>query len=204
MTIRLSLVTFVSLGLVACSELRPSPAAPSQVDSGLEAPAARSLTSIRNAAPSPSRSTTTYEQKFMMNMIDHHQMAIEMAELCLAKAVHQELRDLCSSIIAVQSAEIRRMQRWLRDWYSVSYTPQMSKSGERDLRRLSMLSGADFEIAFMEMMIMHHEAAIEEAQQCSDRASHSQLLELCENIATSQSAEIQQMEEWLCAWYGRC
>lgn len=203
-TIRLALIASVALG-AACSDMRSSPAAPSQViDNGIEAPATRPLTSVRSAAPAPSRSAATYEQKFMMNMIDHHQMAVEMAEICLDKAVHEELRDLCASIIAVQSAEIRRMQRWLQDWYGISYTPQMSRSGEKDLQRLSTLDGADFEIAFMEMMIMHHEAAIEEGQRCVERAEHQQLIELCQNIVTSQTAEIQQMEEWLCEWYGRC
>lgn len=38
-------------------------------------------------------------------MIDHHQMAIEMAELCLTRAIHEELRATCENIIATQSAE---------------------------------------------------------------------------------------------------
>lgn len=140
----------------------------------------------------------------MTGMIDHHQMAIEMSEICLTKAVHEELRQLCESIIAAQSREIQQMQNWLQNWYSISYSPQMSNRAQKDLERLSSLSGAEFEIMFMEMMIQHHEAAVNEGRTCLDRAYHRQLIRLCENIIASQSAEIAQMQEWLCQWYGRC
>jgi uncharacterized protein (DUF305 family) len=66
------------------------------------------------------------------------------------------------------------------------------------------LNGAEFEIAFMEMMIKHHEKAIREGQHCGDTAYHAELRELCENIIRTQSAEITQMQTWLCQWYGEC
>ena len=66
------------------------------------------------------------------------------------------------------------------------------------------LSGAEFEIAFMEMMIKHHEAAIREGERCLDRAYHAELRSLCEDIIETQSAEIAQMQTWLCEWYGIC
>ncbi len=72
------------------------------------------------------------------------------------------------------------------------------------IERLASLSGAEFEIAFMEMMIEHHEAAIREAEECLRRAYHRQLRRLCENIIETQSAEIEQMQTWLCQWYGIC
>jgi len=154
--------------------------------------------------PAPDKARAKYEIDFMKNMIDHHAMAIEMAELCLTKAVHDALRQTCRNIIDAQSREIQQMQSWLENWYGASYMPQMSKTGERDLARLSGLSGAEFEIAFMEMMIQHHQAAIKEAQTCVERAYHRQLVRLCENIIATQSAEIAQMQQWLCEWYGRC
>jgi uncharacterized protein (DUF305 family) len=56
----------------------------------------------------------------------------------------------------------------------------------------------------MEMMIQHHEQAIKSARKCLDRAYHEELLQLCENIVRTQSAEIALMEIWLCNWYGIC
>lgn len=201
-------IVFVLAAALAsvCSQTA-SPVAPVRADmaatSGLTGPSNGSGP-ITVASTAATGSAAAYEQRFMTGMIDHHQMAVEMARICLSKAVHDELRQMCESIIAAQSREIRQMQDWLSDWYGVSYTPEMSNKGSRQLARLSSLSGSEFEIAFMESMIEHHEAAIREAGTCLDRAAHRQLLRLCESVIAAQSAEIEQLQEWLCTWYGRC
>ena len=64
--------------------------------------------------------------------------------------------------------------------------------------------GVEFEIDFMQTMIKHHRQAIKEAETCLDKAYHPKLLSLCQNIIETQSAEIQQMQTWLCEWYGIC
>ena len=69
----------------------------------------------------------------------------------------------------------------------------MKPGEERMLDRLASLSGAEFEVMFMEMLIKHHEKAIKEAQSCVEKAFHPELISLCQNIIASQSAEIQQL-----------
>ena len=156
------------------------------------------------SAPAPNASTARYEIKFMEDMIDHHMMAVMTAEVCVQKAVHEELRSLCEQIIGTQSQEIETMQQWLSDWYGVTYEPQMKSGDQKMVGRLASLSGSDFEIAFMEMMIQHHEGAIKAAEGCLKKAYHTELLELCEGIIEAQQAEIEQMETWLCEWYSIC
>jgi uncharacterized protein (DUF305 family) len=201
-----SLVVLASVFTVACSDTPSSPTAPSVVQVPLDVQQTTSSGEVNgtNSMPAPTPSAANYEQRFMMNMIDHHQMAIEMAELCLAKAVHAELRAMCENIIAAQSQEIEQMQQWLSDWYGVQYEPTMKPGDQNMLERLASLSGAEFEIAFMEMMIRHHERAIREGEQCLKKAYHAELIEMCHDIITTQSAEIAQLEAWLCQWYGRC
>lgn len=152
--------------------------------------------------PAPDRSTARFEIDFMQDMIDHHAMAVMMAQMCLDKAVHAELRSLCESIKTSQRKEIQLMQSWLQSWYGVSHQPETKDTGQ--MKQLERASGAEFEIRFMEMMIRHHRAAIKEAETCLDRAYHPELRGLCQNIIETQSAEIQQLQTWLCQWYGRC
>ncbi len=154
------------------------------------------------SAPAPDQSTAGYEIKFMQSMIDHHQMAVMTATICLEEAVHDELRAMCEEIVATQSQEIDTMQMWLQEWYGISYEPAMSPSGMRTVERLAALEGEEFEFAFMEMMIRHHEGAIKEASRCLQRAYHEDLLSMCEAIIEAQQAEIEQMEAWLSEWYG--
>ena len=154
--------------------------------------------------PAPGQATTNYEIKCMQGMIDHHMMAVMTAEPCIDKAVHEELRSMCEQIVAIQTREIETMQAWLESWYGVTYEPTMKPGMMQEVERLAALDGADFEIAFMEMMIKHHEGAIREAQHCVDRAYHPELIALCEDIIAAQQAEIQQLQTWLCEWYGEC
>jgi uncharacterized protein (DUF305 family) len=59
------------------------------------------------------------EAVFMSLMIPHHQGAIDMANLAPERASHQELKDLASSIIQSQTAEIGQMNGWLAAWYGL-------------------------------------------------------------------------------------
>jgi uncharacterized protein (DUF305 family) len=154
--------------------------------------------------PAPRPGTAQFEIKFMSDMIDHHAMAIEMGTVCLDKAVHDELKELCADIVSTQQQEIETLQGWLESWYGVSYEPEMTPGDMKKVERLASLSGAEFEIEFMEMMSKHHARAIKMATRCLDRADHEELLALCDNIVATQSAEIQQMSTWLCDWYGIC
>lgn len=56
--------------------------------------------------PAPSKATAKYEIDFMEGMIDHHFMAVQMPQICVGKAVHEELRGLCQNIITTQQQEL--------------------------------------------------------------------------------------------------
>jgi uncharacterized protein (DUF305 family) len=154
--------------------------------------------------PAPGKNTARYEIDFLTGMIDHHAMAVMTAELCTDRAVHEELRTMCEEIIATQSQEIELMRSWLQDWYGIAYEPQMKRGHHKQIARMAQLTGAEFEMEFMMMMIRHHEGAIREGSKCIDRAYHPELIELCENIVQAQAEEIAVMEDWLCEWYGMC
>lgn len=59
----------------------------------------------------------SFDEAFLLEMIVHHQGAVEMAELALKNAKHQEIRDLANAIIVAQKKEIGDMQSWLKNWY---------------------------------------------------------------------------------------
>lgn len=152
-------------------------------------------------APAPDKQTADYEIKFMENMIDHHAMAVMMAEMCTMKAIHPELITTCDNIIASQSAEIEMMQTWLQDWYGISYEPKMMMG---EMQGHMKMAPAQFEEWFMKRMISHHAKAIKEAEDCLEEAYHGELMSLCQNIIATQTQEIQMMQAWLCEWYAVC
>lgn len=53
------------------------------------------------------------------------------------------------------------------------------------------------DIMFMNMMIIHHDQAIEMAELAPNRTDNENILELSENISKAQRAENEQMANWL-------
>ena len=59
-----------------------------------------------------------FDQAFLAEMIVHHQGAVDMAQLALTNAKHQEIKDLAKAIIAAQNKEIADMKAWQKNWYN--------------------------------------------------------------------------------------
>jgi uncharacterized protein (DUF305 family) len=58
-----------------------------------------------------------FDKSFLSEMIVHHQGAVEMAELAIVNAKHQEIKDLAAGIIKAQENEISQMKAWQIGWY---------------------------------------------------------------------------------------
>lgn len=61
-------------------------------------------------------------------------------------------------------------------------------------------SGFEFDKAFINAMIVHHEGAIRMAEQARHKAEHQELKNLAENIINAQTSEIEQMKQWKRDW----
>ncbi|BAY59454.1 peptidase domain-containing protein (plasmid) [Leptolyngbya boryana NIES-2135] len=167
------------------------------VDSGLRLPSLASSDVRAASTVAPNDSAARFDVRYLQETIDHHTMAIEMAELAVDKAVNDDLRSLAQGIVDTQTEERSQMQTWLRDWYGFNYSPDLNFGEERMIREMSRMEGAEFEIDFMRQMTMHHEAGISDAVPCTERAGHAELKDLCSNIASTQQSESDQMRQWL-------
>lgn len=66
--------------------------------------------------------------------------------------------------------------------------------------QLKNKSGDDFDKAFLEMMIIHHEGAVDMAKLIPSRAKHNEIKTLGEAIITAQTKEIAEMKQWQKDW----
>ena len=77
---------------------------------------------------------------------------------------------------------------------------QMMGDGEMSMqgmvRSLEGLSGEEFDKAFIEQMIPHHQGAIDMAQLAKTYAKHDEIKNLANDIISAQTTEINMMREW--------
>ena len=181
-----------ALTLAACSDVT----APAATDLAAEPP------SLSRPAPQPS--VAKLEIDYMEFAIDHHLAGIVMAQLCVERAIHEELRQLCRESIASQQRQIELFRTWLRDWYGINYVGEIPQSAAQDIRRLSQLYGAEFEDEFLTEFSKHHLRIIKESEKVVRRGYHEELRREAQMTITNQSRQVVQMQTWDCQWYDDC
>jgi uncharacterized protein (DUF305 family) len=65
----------------------------------------------------------------------------------------------------------------------------------------SMASDAPYDAAFIDSMIVHHEGAINMANQALQQAERQEIKDLATAIVSAQEAEITQLRQWREQWY---
>ncbi|GAB3116262.1 DUF305 domain-containing protein [Streptomyces calidiresistens] len=153
---------------------------------------------------------------FAREMIPHHRQALEMSELAPDRAASPEVRALAEEIEAAQGPEIETLTGWLREWdaegtgghgdgghetHDMHGMPGMLTEEQMD--RLAALDGEAFDTAFLELMIEHHEGALEMAREVLEEGSHEPTADLAREIIDGQEAEIERMRELLGEPVGR-
>ncbi|MHA7241322.1 DUF305 domain-containing protein [Arthrobacter sp. TMS1-12-1] len=157
---------------------------------------------------------------FARMMIPHHQQAVEMSEMILAKdGVDQQVTDLATTIKDAQGPEIGTMTGWLEVW-GEPMEPEggmegndmgdMGGSGDMEgmdgmdgmmsedqMAALENAEGVEASRMFLESMTAHHEGAIDMAQDEIDNGQNPDAVELAETIVETQQAEIDQMQQLL-------
>jgi uncharacterized protein (DUF305 family) len=144
-----------------------------------------------------------FEVAYMQKMRGHHLAAIEMAQLVPSRATHPELKTFARQVITDQQKEVAQLEGWLKAWYGIDKPMDMPMAGmDRMMQALRGFSGADFEQAWLQMMVHHHMGAVDMSALARGRATHPELLQLAQSIITAQGKEIEQLRGWAQAWYG--
>jgi len=141
---------------------------------------------------------------FLQMMIPHHEQAIEMSKLAVTNTKNPDVLDLAARIEAAQQPEIDLMKKWLADagqsdmpGHSMGHG--MSDDGmmnESDMAALASAKDSGFDALYLTGMIAHHNGAIAMAGAVSD-SSNPGVKTLVNNIVTSQTAEITEMNKLL-------
>lgn len=136
------------------------------------------------------------EREFIMGMIPHHEEAITTAKQVIERGGSTpEIKTLAENIVKAQEGEVAQMKEWYKNWYGEEYVADGKYKPM--MRPLGNLSGSALDKVFLTDMIMHHRMAIMMAQSVDAHIEHDEIKTLSVNIKTTQSAEIELMQNLL-------
>ena len=151
-----------------------------------------------------------YDEAYLADMLAHHEGAITMSEMAGAGTERKEILDLSQTIMQTQSQELMKMQAFQAEWdYEKTMGGHSSHSGMgnemsgtmMDMgKELEGLTGSEFDKKFLELMIEHHQQAIDMSKYAEANAGHQEIKDLAKQIIDAQEAEITQMQEWQMEW----
>lgn len=135
----------------------------------------------------------TSEEQFVVEMIPHHQEAVDTSLIVEASTENEELRTLTREIIDAQEAEIAMMEEWVEQWHNGGYEPEyMNMMGD-----LEAVTGDERDVLYLEGMIMHHEMAVVMAEEVLALEPRAEVAEFAQAVIDVQTAEIEQMQRLL-------
>jgi len=161
---------------------------------------------------------------FLQDMREHHEQAVQMSYIYLdATGTDPGIRTVARTIARGQSLEVGRMIQLLRSWnapenreegppmdwmsnghdhdqaldpddydHPFEAMPGMATSAQLDALLAS--NGAEADQMFVELMIAHHQAGIEMAQDSLGRGANDEVELFAESMIRAQTAEIIELE----------
>lgn len=117
-----------------------------------------------------------------------------------------DLRIFALDIMLTQQTQIGQMQGWLAAWgrSQAGREPPMAGHGEHmgmataaQVAELGTLPVAEAEVAFLRLMIRHHEGGIAMARDAIEETRRSEVVRLASSIVSGQESEIAFMRELL-------
>lgn len=137
---------------------------------------------------------------FVDMMIPHHEQALVLADLAFNYAEDSEVLRLAEEIRSAQDAEVDMMRSWYANSDIVPRSQDHSEMAgmlsDEQLEALGNLRGREFDIAWLEGMIEHHEGAIAMADMVKFSKTPA-VIEFAEHLVILQQREIDEMSSLL-------
>jgi len=187
----LPVLAVLTFALAACGA-EPE-AAPVAVPSTVPAEAPATVDGARNAT----------DVMFLQMMLAHHEPAAALLELGKRKATRADVRGLAGELAAAQEAETRTITGWLEGWAEPLVSTAHADAhaahgglpalGDKELAELGRMGSAEFDTAFLNLLIGHQHGAVELSRMESASGQNPQVKDLAKRTDETTRAQIQQL-----------
>ncbi|SKB42216.1 DUF305 domain-containing protein [Daejeonella lutea] len=151
--------------------------------------------------------TGNVDYDFAMMMKSHHQAAVDMSQAELESGKDEEVKKMAQNIIDAQKKEINDLQAFLDKHKNPekNYDPAMKDQGfakmmdqnmtmMMDMPKMDSTSSTDKH--YVQMMIPHHEGAVQMAEGFVQFGKDAVLISMAKKMIADQKKEIEQFKNW--------
>lgn len=144
-----------------------------------------------------------FDAEFATMMIEHHQGAIDMANIEIKSGTDQTLKTMAQNIITSQTAEIQKFKSILashkENIISGDHPELMESMNNMSAKMNAMKVTGNVDKDFAMMMKVHHEGAVEMSKGELGDGKQVELKNLAQQIIEEQNKEIKELSQWLAA-----
>jgi len=129
--------------------------------------------------------------------IPHHRTGIRLAELALARAQSERVRELAAHTKQEQEDDLPTLQKFLDAGGTSPMPPPapIEKLEQLDLAMLEQLSGEQFDQTWLMVQSSHHMAALLQGENVMAVASTPAVLALLKKMRSAQLSELETMND---------
>ena len=143
-----------------------------------------------------------FDVAFLSQMIAHHQAALKMSRDARPTLKDEHVQEHAQGIITSQTKEIREMGALLKTNYKAAPSAAQMQRMHADMRHMmSMKPSGDH--MFLEMMIPHHQGAVEMSRLALKNSASPKVKALASRIIKEQNAEIADFRKMLAQGTGK-
>jgi uncharacterized protein (DUF305 family) len=140
------------------------------------------------------------DNDFASMMKAHHIGAIEMAQMEVAKGTDAQVKQMAQKMIDDQQREVAELNTFLAGHSAHGGGDAFHKEAMRIMNNMKMDAdhAGSIDKQFVQMMIPHHQSAIDMASAYLKNGAHEQKLKtMANNIISAQQKEIAELKGWL-------
>ncbi len=151
------------------------------------------------------RMTGDFDLDFVNMMIIHHQAAIDMSEVEIAKGTDTQMKTMAQNIVTAQKVEIEQLNQFVKN-YKMPVVKKMNGEMHHELgetmkdmmdkmNNMQMTGNTDKDFAMM--MKSHHEGAVKMAEDELSHGKQYEIKKMAQKMITDQNKEITDFKAWL-------
>ena len=152
-----------------------------------------------------------YDLHFIDMMLGHHRQGIAMGRMAERKGSTPALRAFAKKTADEQEKELLELKKHRDHWYAgapeMDHSQMMAQMHQKpgmsghanmdmqgDIAKLQAATGKAFDRLFLEMMIPHHQMAIDMSKEAVTKAEHAEIKEMARLGIIKQQKEIAEMK----------